>query len=71
MEAFGQAAQPLSNAGIAGFNLLDLCQQLVQIRRDDGFTHRVDEVEHNEKGNRITLRKWYLTAECSAPVKAG
>ena len=44
MEAFGQTAQPLGNAGIAGFNLLDPCQQLVQIRRDDGFTHRVDEV---------------------------
>ena len=41
---FGQAAQPLGDAGIAGFNLLDLCQQLVQVRPDDGFTHRVDEV---------------------------
>ena len=41
---FGQAPQPLGDAGIAGFNLLDLRQQLVQIRPDDGFTHRVDEV---------------------------
>ena len=31
----------------------------------------VDEVEHNEKGNRITLRKRYPTIECSVPVKAG
>ena len=31
----------------------------------------MDEVEHNEKGNRITLRKRYPTTECSAPVKAG
>ena len=30
--------------GIAGFNLVDLFQQLVQIRADDGFPHRVDEV---------------------------
>jgi hypothetical protein len=45
LEAFSQAAQSLSNAGIAGFHLLDLCQQLVQIRADDGFPHRVDEVE--------------------------
>ena len=31
----------------------------------------VDEVEHNEKGNRITLRMKYPTTECSAPVEAG
>jgi hypothetical protein len=37
LEALGQAAQPPSNAGIAGFNLLDPCQQLVQIRGGDGF----------------------------------
>ncbi len=30
----------------------------------------MDEVEHNEKGNRITLRKRYATAEC-APAQAG
>ena len=30
----------------------------------------MDEVEHNEKGNRITLRKRYPTTECSAPAKA-
>ena len=31
----------------------------------------MDEVEHSEEGNRITLRKRYPTAECSAPVRAG
>jgi CheY-like chemotaxis protein len=31
----------------------------------------MDEVEHNEKGNRITLRKRYPTTESSAPVRAG
>ena len=31
----------------------------------------MDDVEHNEKGNRITLRIRYPTTECSAPVKAG
>jgi CheY-like chemotaxis protein len=30
----------------------------------------MDEVEHNEKGNRITLRKRYPAPECSAPVRA-
>ena len=31
----------------------------------------MDEVEHNEKGNRITLRKSYPTAECPrAPADA-
>jgi hypothetical protein len=44
LEAFGQLAQPLGNTGIPGFNLLDFGQQLVQVRRDDGFTHRADEV---------------------------
>ena len=39
-----RAAQLLGNAGVAGFNLLDFCQQLVQVRRDYGFTHGVDEV---------------------------
>src|ERR1700736_3877911 len=34
----------LAELGITGFQLLDLCQQLVQVRADDGFTHRVDEV---------------------------
>jgi len=27
----------------------------------------MDEVEHNEKGSRITLRKRYPTAECPRP----
>ena len=31
----------------------------------------MDDVHHNEKGNRITLRKRYPTIECSVPVKAG
>jgi CheY-like chemotaxis protein len=31
----------------------------------------MDEVEYNEKGNRITMRKRYPTSESSAPVKAG
>jgi CheY-like chemotaxis protein len=31
----------------------------------------MDEVDYNEKGNRITMRKRYPTFECSAPVKAG
>lgn len=31
----------------------------------------MDEVEHNAKGNRITLRKRYPTTECSAPGNAG
>ena len=30
----------------------------------------MDEVEHNERGNRITLRKRYPTTECAAPAKA-
>jgi CheY-like chemotaxis protein len=30
----------------------------------------MDEVEHNEKGNRITLRKRYPTTKCIAPGKA-
>lgn len=31
----------------------------------------MDEVEHNEKGNRITLRKRYPTTEPSSPARAG
>jgi CheY-like chemotaxis protein/anti-sigma regulatory factor (Ser/Thr protein kinase) len=31
----------------------------------------MDEVEHNEKGNRITLRKRYSTTECPAPETTG
>jgi CheY-like chemotaxis protein len=31
----------------------------------------MDDVQHNEKGNRITLRKKDITTECSAPVNAG
>jgi hypothetical protein len=31
----------------------------------------MDDVQHNEKGNRITLRKKYIATECSAPVNAG
>ena len=56
MEAFGQAAQPLSNTRIAGFNLLDLGQQLVQIGADDRFMHqqkfieRIMEYLHEEIG---------------------
>ena len=44
LEALGQAAQLPGDAGVAGFDLLDPRQQLVQVRRDDGFAHRVDEV---------------------------
>ena len=34
---------PWAMRGVAGFNLLDPGQQLVQVRRDDGLAHRVDE----------------------------
>ena len=30
----------------------------------------MDEVEHNERGNQITLRKRYPTTQCAAPAKA-
>src|SRR5215208_4937042 len=35
LEPFGQAAQPASGTGIAGFDLTDLGQQQVQVGRDD------------------------------------
>jgi anti-sigma regulatory factor (Ser/Thr protein kinase) len=31
----------------------------------------MDEVEHSEGGNRITLRKRYPTTECPAPGRPG
>src|SRR5688572_21968532 len=44
LEALGQAAQPAGGARVAGFNVPDLGQQQVQVGRDDGVPHRVDDV---------------------------
>src|SRR5271169_99839 len=39
-----QRSQPSSNVGSSDLDLLDLCQQLIQIRSDDGFAHQMDQV---------------------------
>ena len=44
-EPYGQAMRsPRATSGVAGLDLLDHGQQLVQIRREDGLTHPVDQV---------------------------
>jgi hypothetical protein len=44
LESLGQSAQRLSNSGVSRLDKLYPCQQLVQVRRDHRFTHRVDKV---------------------------
>src|SRR5688572_25060215 len=44
LEALGQASQLPGNARIAPLDRLDPGQELVEVRRDDGVAHGIDEV---------------------------
>src|SRR5688572_9186020 len=43
LEGFREATQPPGDPGVVGFDIADLREQQVQVGRDDGFAHRVDE----------------------------
>src|SRR5437763_16834164 len=43
LESLGEPPQALGDARIARFNEVDLREQLIEIRGDDGITHRIDE----------------------------